>query len=308
MLSQKVKRKLESFTDLPAIPIVIADVLKEIDNPNFNVKTVSTLIEQDQGLTARILRVANSPLYGLVRKISTVDLAIVILGANILKEILISLLLHRVFRNIKLESFDIRQFWHYSIFCGAASRFLARKLNYKLVSEAFVAGLIHDIGILILIDKFRNNFNKVRKLQASEGYTIIEAEMHVFECTHSDVGAWFAERWNFPEQIVTALYNHHTPFFIADKIDYEDDFIINPSFKKIEHPLSAIVSLSEWLSFECNNKQWDAENTQPNYYISNELVFEIVDNDSLTYDSALTIIKQSLIDEYENAVKVLSFG
>ena len=308
MLSNKVKRKLETFTDLPAIPAVISDVINELENPNYDARKVATLIEQDQGITARLLRMANSPFYGLAKKISTIDLAIVILGSNVLKEILISLLLHRVFRNVKNTIFDVKQFWNYSIFCGAAARFLSRKLGYKLVSEAFVAGLMHDIGILILMDKFRNNFAKSCRLQSEENFSIIEAEMEVFECTHCDVGAWFAEKWNLPEQIVSAFYNHHTPFFISDNEVYSNDFIITPTFNKIKYPLTAIVSMSEWLAFECGYKKWSKSDVEPAYYISNEIISAVINNESLSPEAFLAVLKQSVLDEFEKATAMLSFN
>ncbi len=307
MLSDKVKSKLESLSDLPAIPVVVASVLQEMDNPNFNAKHIASLIEQDQGLSAKILKVANSPFYGLTRKISTIDLAIVILGSNILKEILISILLQKVFRNVSTDILDIKSFWQYAVFCGATARYLARKFKYKLVSETFISGLMHDIGILVLLDKFKINFSKVRKLQKNEGYTLTEAEMEIFECTHADVGAWIAERWNLPEKITAAFLYHHTPFYIADEEEYEDEFVSNPNFSQLKYPLAAITAMAEWLSFDFDYKKWDAQYRQPLYYITDELVASIVDVEILGRDSAMSILHQGVIDEYAKASSVLSF-
>ncbi|MDR0926886.1 MAG: HDOD domain-containing protein [Ignavibacteria bacterium] len=299
MLSSKVKRKLESMTDLPSIPTVISAVLSEIDNDRHHAKFIASLIEQDQGLTAKILRVANSPYFGLTRTISTVDLAIVILGTNEIKDIMISLLMKKIFAKVDTKIFNTKEFWKYSIFCGSASRFIARKLKYKLVSEAFVTGLMHDIGLLILMDKFRNNFAKVRRLQKSAEISLTEAEMYIFECTHSDVGAWLAEKWNFPEKIIKALEYHHTPFWIADEVEYADEFVLSPQFTKLKYPLAAIVSTAEWLSYEFGMKLWESEMVQPDYYVTNEFLSAMVDNEILTTDSALAVIKQSLTDEFE---------
>jgi HD-like signal output (HDOD) protein len=306
MLSAKVKKKLDSMTDLPSIPVVITSILSEIENENYSAKHVASLMEKDQGLVAKLLKVANSPLYGLTKTISTIDLAIVILGSNVIREILISLLLQKLFRKIDSKIFDIKEFWKYSMFCGSAARFLARKFKYKLVSEAFIAGLMHDIGILILMDKFKNNFAKVRKLQENSGYTLIEAELEIFECTHCDVGAWLAERWNFPDKIIKTLEFHHTPFFIADEENYEDEFVFKPTFSKLKYPLTAIVSMAEWLSYECDMKKWDAENTQHSYYIGDEFIMNLVDDEFLKAESALAILKQGAMDEYEKSAAILS--
>lgn len=305
MLSPEIKRKLNALTNLPSIPVVISTVLNEIDNEHYNAKYIAALIEQDQGLTAQILRAANSPLYGLTRTISTVDLAIVILGSNVIKEILISTLLKKISRKIPTKVFNIKLFWEYSIFCGAASRYIARKLKYKLVSEAFITGLMHDIGILIIVNKFEADFVKIRKLQTEQSYSLIEAETEILGCTHADVGAWIAEKWNFPEKIIQALQFHHTHFFIADEEEYEEEFIFNPTLYKVKYPLAAIASMAEWLSFECGMKSWDSENIQPIYYIYNEFIAQMVDDEYLTHESALAIIKQGAVDEYEKTLSML---
>ncbi|MCL2040130.1 MAG: HDOD domain-containing protein [Bacteroidetes bacterium] len=298
MLSNKIRRKLENLKELPSIPSVISNVLNEIDAPDYSAKYIAKLIEQDQGLTARILKMANSPYYGLVRTISTIDTAIIILGSNTIKEILLSLLMQKIFTKTRSKLLNTKSFWQYSIFCGAASRFIARKMKYKIVSEAFVTGLMHDIGILVAMDNFRNNFSKVRKLQTEEGYSIIEAELEVLECTHSDIGAWITEKWNFPEKISNALKFHHTPFYVADEEYYSDDFISNPTFNKLKYPLATITSISEWFAFECGMKNWDTNN-EPTYYATNEFIMNMVDDELLDYDSALVVLKQGIMDEYE---------
>lgn len=297
MLSNKVKRKLENLKELPSIPSVISSVLNEIDT-DYNAKEIAKLIEQDQGLTARILKVANSPYYGLTRSISTIDTAIVLLGSNTIKEILVSLLLHKIFTNVRTKILDTKSFWKYSIFCGAASRFIARKLKYRIVSEAFVTALMHDVGILVEMNNFRNSFAKVRKLQIEEGYSIVEAELEIFECTHADIGAWIAEKWDFPEKICNALKFHHNPFYIADEEEYNDDFVFNPVFNELKYPLAAITSISEWFAFECGTKNWDTGH-EPHYYISDDFIMQMVDNDLLNYESGLVILKQGIMDEYE---------
>ena len=301
MLSNKVRRKLENLKDLPSIPSVISTVLNEIESPNYNARYIAKLIEQDQGLTARILKMANSPSYGLVRTISTIDTAIIILGSNTIKEILISLLVQKIFTKTRSKVLNSKSFWQYSIFCGAASRFIARKMKYKIVSEAFVTGLMHDIGILVAVDNFRSNFSKVRQLQLEKGYSIIEAELEILECTHSDIGAWITEKWNFPEKISNAIKFHHIPFYISDEEDYSEDFISNPALNKLKHPLAVITSISEWFAFECGIKTWD-KNKEPTYYVTNEFIMDMVDDELLSYDSALIVLKQGIMDEYEKCL------
>lgn len=218
MLTNAVKRKLQTLRDLPAIPTVISQLLRSLDNIDIPASQIAKLIERDQALTSKILQAANSPLYGFSRKISTVELAVVIMGFNSIKEIVISLVVQKFVKKYSKSLIDINQFWTYSVFCGAASRLLARKLGYRLAGEAFVAGLMHDMGILILIQHFNSDFRKIKVIQEEHKYSLVAAEEIVLGCTHADIGAWLAEKWNLPSQLVDAIQYHHTPYHIAIKL------------------------------------------------------------------------------------------
>ena len=219
MLSPGIQRKLESLTQLPTIPFVISEVLSAVDNTNISASRLGSLIEHDQSLTAKVLKVANSPFYGFSRKISTIDLAIVVMGLNTIKEIVLSLAIQRFFSNINPMNFDIKSFWQYSVFCGASARLLARKLGYRLVGEAFVAGLMHDIGILIIIQYFYDHFKKIRELMRSRGASLIKAEKAVLKSTHCDIGAWIGERWNLPSQLCMSIRFHHSTYAEVQSCD-----------------------------------------------------------------------------------------
>jgi len=151
MLEAKIERKLESITDLPVVPTYIGKILRALDNTDIRAKKLAEYIEKDQALTIKILRAANSPWYGQKGKIATVDLALIIMGLKTIKEIVIGMLVDKFFSKTPAYLFNINSFWNYSLFCGSTSRLLSRKTNYKKAGEAFLAGLMHDIGILILI-------------------------------------------------------------------------------------------------------------------------------------------------------------
>ena len=310
MLDAKVRRKLESLTNIPTIPFVISQVLGAVDNENLSASALASLIEKDQSLTIKVLTVANSPFYGFSRRISTIDLAIVILGLNTIKEIVLSLAIQKFFTNVRKDIFDVKSFWQYSVFCGAASRVLARKLNYRLVGEAFVAGLMHDIGILVLIQYFSSNFNEIRKKQHNQAMTFVEAESAVLKCTHSDIGAWFANKWNLPENIAKAIQYHHLAFsqakFIEDKLKNIKEKNGNPIKKEEEtefdQPLTVIVALSEWFAKEMGYKIWALEdNRQSNLFLAEDLIADMQDHDLLNPESAIELIKQEITDEYNKA-------
>lgn len=218
MLSVAVKKKLQTLRDLPAIPTVISQLLHSLDNVDIPAAHIAKLIERDQALTSKILQAANSPFYGFSRKISTIELAVVIMGFNSIKEIVISLVIQKFVKRYSRSLIDINQFWDYSVFCGAAARLLARRLGYRLAGEAFVAGLMHDMGVLILVQNFTNDFRTIKALQEDGKISLVAAEEIVLGCTHADIGAWLAEKWNLPEQLVNSIQYHHTPYSAAMKM------------------------------------------------------------------------------------------
>ncbi len=296
MLESRISKKLESIRDLPTIPIVISEVLSAIDNPNMSAYKLAQMIEKDQGLTARVLRVANSPFYGFSKRISTIDLAIGIMGFNAIKEIVLSLVIKRFFSKIASKVFDIKSFWHYGLFCASTSRVLARKLGYKIAGEAFVAGLMHDLGVLVIAEYFSEDFKKIKALTESGELDRIEAERVVLGCTHSDIGEWIAEKWNLPNQISRTIKLHHINF---TKLSNSNSKQVN--FDEIEEQLTAIVSLSEWFSSLLGYKNWIIEKKTIEFYLSEELFPELSEHDFLDSDSAFFSLKQELIEEYNKA-------
>lgn len=259
MLSSAVKRKLNTLRDLPAIPTVISQLLNALDNIDIPALQIAKLIERDQALTSKILQAANSPLYGFSRKISTVELAVVIMGFNAIKEIIISLVVQKFVKRYSKSLIDINSFWNYSVFCGAASKLLARKLGYKLAGEAFVAGLMHDMGILILIQHFNTDFRKIKIIQQEEKFSLTYSEEIVLGCTHADIGAWLAEKWNLPTQLVDAIKYHHTPYFTAIKLQ-EEEKNNNKLNRFLEEDLLGSNATKSKYALNSNNKNSNNKN------------------------------------------------
>lgn len=296
MLNPDIRTRLESIRNLPTIPLVVSQVLQAVDDPETSAARLANIIERDQSLTARVLRVANSPFYGFTRKISTIDLAVVVLGMNTIKEIVLSLIVQRFFSKISTEIFDIKAFWHYSVFCGSASRLLARKLGYKLAGEAFVGGLMHDIGILIIAEYFSARFREIVEFQQENNCSLLAAEEEVLGANHCEIGAWFAEKWNLPGQLGSAIQNHHKHY---SKFTASSDKDIN--FHEIDQPLTAIVSMSEWFASLLGYLEWAPGLKINELYLSKEVFGDISEHDLLDQGSAFALLKQELIEEYEKA-------
>lgn len=211
--SQRIKRITESIIGLPTLPTIVSKMIELVDNPKTSAASLAHLISTDQSLTARILKLANSAYYGFSREISTVNMAIVVMGFNAVKDMGLSLSVFDMFKNSSpAGSFDINRFWEHSIGCGIASRLLAQRYQHRIAGEAFVAGLLHDIGKVILDQYAHKDFVAIMN-RASEGaVTLDEAEEAVIGVGHGTVGEWLAEKWRLPLIITQSIRFHHTPW------------------------------------------------------------------------------------------------
>jgi len=287
MISERLRRKLERRLDLPAMPFVISQLLRSLDDTNIRAGKLAELIEKDQGLTSRVLSVANSPFYGFSRKISTVELAIVIMGLNSIKEIVIGLIVKRLFSR-GVSGLDTKEFWQYSLFCGAASRLIARKMDYPLAGEAFVAGLIHDLGVLVINKFLPNEASEIWSVSASRQLPLEEAERYVLGDSHSEIGAWLANKWRLPEHLCAAVENHHRPL---DTINGNDGV----------SPLTAIVSLSEWFAHDMGYNKWYNDHPLPLFYLEGSIITDMTGESQMTKKASLEKLRLEIRSEFERA-------
>lgn len=206
-----LKEKVQNIIQLPALPSIALEVASLIDNPKTSVSMLTRVISADQVLTAKVLKIANSPFYGFQKKISTLDFAIMVLGFDSLKEILISVSLISAFKKKPDKYFNSREFWQHSLATAVAARTLARQLGYRISSESFVAGLLHDIGILVTHQYFHEDYAKIIRAVTEGKSSFQDMEQAVLFATHGDIGGWLAERWNMPDQLVEAIKFHHRP-------------------------------------------------------------------------------------------------
>jgi len=211
MTPESIRDKVQSIIQLPALPTIAMEVVELVDNPKTSASRLGKLISTDQALTAKVLKIANSPFYGFPRKISTIDFAIIVLGYDALKEIVISISLVSSLQRKSDAQFDAKAFWDHSILSGVLARRLARDLGYRVSGEVFVGGLLHDMGISVLHRYFKNEFRRIAEIIKETDLTALEAEESVLGVTHAEVGGWLAERWNLPSHLVEAIIMHHTP-------------------------------------------------------------------------------------------------
>ena len=210
----RIRKVAQSVIGLPTLPTVVSKMLRMIDSRRTSADTLARLISTDQALTARLLKLANSAYYGYPREISTVNMAVVVLGFNTVKDMGLWISVFDAFKNAgsSATGFDAVKFWEHSAACGVAARMLSKNSDSRYSGEAFVAGLLHDMGKMILNQYFGAELVEVFRLVEGGGLDLAAAEAEVLGVSHGRVGAWLAEKWNLPSIISDTVMHHHEPW------------------------------------------------------------------------------------------------
>jgi len=211
---------------LPSIPKVVTEVLTELDSDDPDPRRISQFVATDPGLTARMLKLANSAFFGLTREISSVQDAVNILGFNHLRTLVTAVALSSSFKTV--PGVNLEQFWRYSLNAAKICKTLAQSLKQP-DGAAFTAGLVHAVGDLVMHIGMGEEIAKIDWNVSPFDLKRAETEKGVLGYTYADVSAAFAQRWDFPEVIVKALQHQLVPF--------EGD---------IYEPMAGIVHMASW--------------------------------------------------------------
>lgn len=195
--------------DLPSLPTVAARINAEIENEALTAKALGVIIAEDQSLASRLLRLANSAFYGMPRQIGTIDRAVMILGFDTVKNLALSVSIFSFFKQGMSPAIDVNGLWNHSLGTAVCARTLVARANVKLADNAFLLGIVHDIGKVILLSQCLTEMEQVCKMLRVEGRTQEEAETQVFGFTHQAIGALLLREWKFPELVVAGVKMHH---------------------------------------------------------------------------------------------------
>lgn len=236
-ISEELQDKIKHIANLPTLPQVATRLMKIINDPLTSSNDVAFVVGQDLSLSAKILRLANSAFYGIPRSITNINNAVVILGLKVINTMVLSLTVFDMFPGDKKQFlFDRKAFWVHSLSCGLTAKLLAGKLK-KLVlfdpEEAFCAGLLHDIGKVVMEQYMHDDFHKALLLARENNIPMYDAEKEVLGFAHTDVAEWLTSSWGLPTEIQLSLVNHHTP-----------------SQSQQNHDLITLCHLSDWLCYE----------------------------------------------------------
>ncbi len=209
---ERFRRRVSAVGGLPTLPKVAAEVLRLAHDPDSSLKDMAAVISKDPPLTSRLLKVANSAFYGLSQQVGSLSVALVLLGMRNITNIVTSISVFRMLRfRGKAGAFTREAFWEHAGACGKACDLIGRVCRLDLGGEAFVTGLIHDVGKILMDAVFHEEFVRILELAAAEGIPMYEAETRILGVDHARIGAWLAEVWNLPEHISEALAHHHGP-------------------------------------------------------------------------------------------------
>ena len=241
MIAQKVEEVIQSLNSLRPMPANVARLMKEIDKPEVSIRGLAGLISLDQALASMVLQMSNSVSLGYPRTCSTLYEAIMQIGLGRLKTILLASsatdMLKRRLSGYRLGEGEL---WRHSLVTAVAAEWLAQALRYPNTEEAYVSGLLHDIGKLFLDQFVLNDYTAIADYVQRYQMQLWQVEEKLLGIDHARVGGMIAERWNFPVVLVDAIRFHHAP-----------------SFARINQQLPAIVNLAN--SFAADYQPTNAE-------------------------------------------------
>jgi putative nucleotidyltransferase with HDIG domain len=205
----KLKRYIDTVGDLPSVPALASSIMRLVEDPNTSSADLREVIDRDPAVAARILKVANSSLYGFSRSIETLSHAITLLGFRSVRNLVMAASLRQTFKHFGLTE---KLIWEHSTLAGALAMRLAGlpSISHDR-EEAFTAGLLHDLGKIAFNNSSREAYTKVVGQVYNEGIPFVEAERLEFGFDHAELGACVATKWRLPERLVFAIRYHHDP-------------------------------------------------------------------------------------------------
>lgn len=202
---QNLRSQIERVDTLPTMPSVLKKLLKVIENPKVSLNEIGNFISSDPVLTTRVLKVVNSPIYGFPGRISSVSQALILLGLNVVRGMLLGVSVFEVMEKAMVG------LWEHSMGAAITARIIAQKKGLSEPEEISVAALLHDIGKVVLSLKFPEEYKDVMNKAAQNELLISDEEKNYFSITHAEAGAWIAQKWNFPRSLVEVIEYHYKP-------------------------------------------------------------------------------------------------
>ena len=235
---------LRCLDSLPKMSPMVAHLLAQLSRRNCEIHDLAETVERDPVLSAQVLRLANSAIFGRLRPVSSVRHAIAMIGTGALRKFALGSSISNLFSRTKLaKHFSVRRFNVHSVATATLLELLSEELPFESGEDAFLAGLMHDIGKMLVASSFPQQYDDILALTAVNGATLIEAERDVLGIDHAELSSLAILRWDLSEAIQTAAYDHHQPRESAGKpglslgIHYVDAYINHLGMSVLPLPL-----------------------------------------------------------------------
>ena len=210
MIDGNLKNLVSGIDTLPSLPSVYVKLQKELQKPDVSLDDIGSIIGTDIAMTAKILQLVNSAFFGFFNKVDSPARAVKLLGVDTIKALVLG---SQIFTDMKISGslFSAETLWHHSLTVGVLAKLIAasESNDNELISNSYLAGILHDIGKLLLVAKLESLYSEVIMIAQKEKIHITQAEEKVFQATHGDMGAYLTGLWGFSSDIVEAIGFHH---------------------------------------------------------------------------------------------------
>ena len=283
MSPSKLNELVVKAEDIPSLSPLFNQIDSALRDPQSNAQSIADLISKDISISAKILRVVNSPIFGLRERIHSISRAVAILGTKEVSRIVMAISVVNAFEDEKYKHVDFNNFWLHSIAVSVAAKAIAKKAPKGLLKDpelVFIGGLIHDIGKLVLWTAFPQQHNDIVKYASDKGCSMHQAEMELLSMDHQSVGALVAENWRLPESLQLLIKYHNTP----QDIDNQDPYF----------PLISVIHIAD-LIVKAMDIGWSGDELVPRLYppSADILKLSMDDLEEITQDLTIEAFKLS---------------
>lgn len=202
---QEFRAALRQTKNLPTLPGIVTKLTKMADDPDTTTEQMGKVISQDYVLSAKLLKLVNSAFYGFPQRISSISSAIILLGFNVVKSLIISA---SIFETMEEQDVEL---WQHSLGCAVVCNVIASRLGVKDPEEVSTAGLIHDIGKVAIKMELPNEYEMINRLVRERKISMRAAEIEVLGLDHAEAGGWLTKGWNLPKKLIEPVSCHHDP-------------------------------------------------------------------------------------------------
>jgi putative nucleotidyltransferase with HDIG domain len=238
LTDDSIKKIVSQIESLPSLPSIYMEIMAEMQSDDPSIKNLAAIIGRDVSMTAKILQVVNSVFFGLPQKISNPQQAVQLLGLEAIKALVLSIKIFSEFSQKKYAWFNINAIFNHSISVSTQAKAIIKteKMDQDLINYSLMAGLLHDLGKLILATNFKDTYRQVQAQALNSGHPLWELEQEAFGASHAEIGAYLMGLWNIENPIIEAIAFHHCPtkseanqmglltaVHVANGLDHEED-------------------------------------------------------------------------------------